>query len=213
MRAGRDCDEGNVMVQKINLEVYPFRMGTNKEAALKPLEEASELREAWSMYDEGSQPVNNHGAQIPPDSTLVNYLKTHLEDEIADTIQAACNLAARYDIDLQAAMDRCRKRNDDRGRYGSTSIVELAEFERERDEFLDNLFDELDEKYGDIGGFQAGNIVDINFEARLNGIIGIRIDNNFGIVDWSELDQFTVALTYAVARAREFRYLGYKVAE
>ena len=42
---------------------------------------------------------------------------TRLADEIADVIQAACNLAARYDIDIDSAMKRCTERNLARGRY------------------------------------------------------------------------------------------------
>ena len=42
---------------------------------------------------------------------------TRLADEIADCIQACCNLADRYGIDLTAAMERCEGRNRERGRY------------------------------------------------------------------------------------------------
>ena len=76
-------------------------MGTEKEAALKPLEEAAEVYGAWQDY------------QL---FFMIN--ETMLADEIADTIQACCNLAKRYEIDLQAAMKRCQERNRLRGRYG-----------------------------------------------------------------------------------------------
>lgn len=75
------------------ISITTFRMGTDKEAALKPLEEAAEVYGAWQDYE------------------------TTLADEIADTIQACCNLAKRYGIDLQAAMRRCQERNRERGRY------------------------------------------------------------------------------------------------
>ena len=40
-----------------------------------------------------------------------------LADEVADVIQAACNLASRYGLDVAAAMVRCEERNRARGRY------------------------------------------------------------------------------------------------
>ena len=40
-----------------------------------------------------------------------------LDDEIADCIQECCNIADRYDIDLQAAMNRREERNREMGRY------------------------------------------------------------------------------------------------
>lgn len=82
------------------LSITTFHMGTDKEAALKPLEEAAEVYGAWQDY----QRFCMVGEGI-------------IADEIADTIQACCNLAKRYGIDLQAAMKRCQERNRKRGRY------------------------------------------------------------------------------------------------
>lgn len=80
------------------LSITTFHMGTGKEAALKPLEEAAEIYGVWQSLDK-------------------KFLLDPLADEIADTIQACCNLAKRYGIDLQAAMKRCQERNKERGRY------------------------------------------------------------------------------------------------
>ena len=92
----------------MNLHINPFRCGTEKEAALKPLEEASEAREAWSMMDEYTRKFpSQNGA----------YVRTHLADELADCITACANLADRYGIDLQDALDRVEKHNRERGRY------------------------------------------------------------------------------------------------
>ena len=82
------------------LSITTFHMGTGKEAALKPLEEAAEIYGAWQSLDK-------------------KFLLDPFADEIADTIQACCNLAKRYGIDLQAAMKRCQERNSKRGRYGN----------------------------------------------------------------------------------------------
>ena len=93
----------------MDLHINPFRADcTDKEAALKPLEEASEAREAWSMMDEYTRKFpSQNGA----------YVCTRLADELADCITACCNLADRYGIDLQAALDRVEKHNRERGRY------------------------------------------------------------------------------------------------
>ena len=76
------------------LEYDTFVMGTDKEGIVKLLEEASEVHGAWERGDPGG-----------------------MADELADVVQAACNLAARFDLDLDAAMERCRERNHRRGRY------------------------------------------------------------------------------------------------
>lgn len=95
------------------LTVHPFETGTAKEAALKPLEEAAE---AFAAFQE----IDGCGG---PDQCVCCELREaceapiELADEIADTIQAACNLAARYGIDIADAMERCEERNRRRGRY------------------------------------------------------------------------------------------------
>lgn len=111
----------------VELTVRPFTMGTLKEAALKPLEEASEVHGAWQMA---------RGAEIVESRQSVIY-KTWLvriADEIADTIQACVNLAARYDLDLVAAMERCEERNRERGRYDEMSEDARRVFDRLMDE-------------------------------------------------------------------------------
>lgn len=77
------------------LEYDTFVIGTDKEGIVKLLEEASEAHGAWERDD-----------------------RRGMADELADVVQAAVNLAARFGIDLDAAMVRCRHRNRMRGRYG-----------------------------------------------------------------------------------------------
>lgn len=93
----------------MELSVSTFRADcTDKEQAVKVLEEASEAREAWSMVDEYTRRFpSQNGA----------YVRTHLAEELADTITACCNLADRYGLDLQAALDRVERKNRERGRY------------------------------------------------------------------------------------------------
>ena len=86
------------------LAVRVFKMDDDKAAALKPLEEAAEIFGAWQTM------VN----QPPSDPA-----EARLADEIADCIQACCNLAARYRLDMDAAMERCEQRNRERGRYAT----------------------------------------------------------------------------------------------
>ena len=108
-------------MKEIRLCIHPFEMGDGKEAALKPLEEAAETFAAWQnctpfdMEPASSLELNGHSVLLWVKQKKIR--RKMLADEIADTIQAACNLAARYDIDLGAAMERCETRNRDRGRY------------------------------------------------------------------------------------------------
>ena len=84
------------------VDVSTFECGTDKEAALKPLEEAAEAYAEW---------------QICPDDGDGILGTEWFADELADCVQAGCNLAARYGIDMEAAMRRCEERNRERGRY------------------------------------------------------------------------------------------------
>ena len=95
------------------LTVRPFAMGTEKEAALKPLEEAAEAFAAFQDIDRCGGPDQCVRCELMEACEA----PIELADEIADTIQSACNLAARHGIDLGAAMERCEERNRRRGRY------------------------------------------------------------------------------------------------
>lgn len=101
-------------MSEVNLTVRTFRMGTNKEAAVKVLEEASEVRAEWQTYE---RMTKNERLQAEWERKCNDEQRDVLADELADVIQAACNLADRYGIDLQAAMVRCEERNRERGRY------------------------------------------------------------------------------------------------
>ena len=88
----------------MRLDVSTFRMGTDKEAARKIPEEAAEAFAEWVIMTDTEQ---GQGGDH------------RLDDELADCVQACCNLAARYGIDLPSAMRRCEERNRARGRYGA----------------------------------------------------------------------------------------------
>ena len=67
-----------------------------KQKVLKPLEEAAEIFGAWQNDD-----------------------RDGMVDEVADCIQACCNLLAWMGLDqseVDAAMERCLRRNQLRGR-------------------------------------------------------------------------------------------------
>lgn len=100
----------------ITITIHPFRMGTEKDAALKPLEEASEAREAAQQLQGliDVEPMLVHSKEL---TDLVDSHRVLLADEIADCVTACVNLAVRYHIDLQAALNRVEKRNRERGRY------------------------------------------------------------------------------------------------
>jgi NTP pyrophosphatase (non-canonical NTP hydrolase) len=118
------------MTEEYDLTIHPFVMGKPKEAALKPLEEAAEAFGAWQelgtyqpngkCYERGYPGCNcefKHACETYMHPEVLGVALEDLADEIADVIQAACNLAARYDLDLGAAMERCERRNRKRGRY------------------------------------------------------------------------------------------------
>lgn len=100
------------------IEVKPFVLDcTDKEQACKVLEEAAEVFGAWQVVETCGHidAPNVCDCKRYADDCAV---KAYLADEIADVIQAACNLAERYGIDVAAAMQRCEERNRERGRYG-----------------------------------------------------------------------------------------------
>ncbi len=79
----------------------------DKEHALKPLEETAEVFGAWQLMRDTAE------ARLNPKHEMA-----YLMDEIADTIQACCNLAAALGVtDLTPYLARCEERNRERGRY------------------------------------------------------------------------------------------------
>lgn len=99
------------MVHVGRVDVFPG-VEASKDQALKVLEEAAEVFSAWQVVNEARE----LGAGI-----ILHDFKNDLLDEIADVIQAACNLAAAMGAtDFAPRMEACRVRNEERGRYGST---------------------------------------------------------------------------------------------
>ena len=99
----------------MRLEVKTFFMPcTEKQQALKVLEEAAEVYAEW-------QEVEHELAMgMPFDKCLAEDLGY----EIADCITACCNLAERYGIDLKAMIKKVEKSNRERGRYEGTKNAE-----------------------------------------------------------------------------------------
>lgn len=80
----------------------------DKAQALKVLEEAAEVFGAWQEYEYGTEEQRS--------SESTTYF---IVNEIADTVQACCNLAAALGVDdLAPYLARCEERNRERGRYG-----------------------------------------------------------------------------------------------
>lgn len=85
----------------------------DKAQALKVLEEAAEVVEAFKRADPGD--VLPVARQFPD----CNKRILPLVDEIADTVQACCNLAAALGVtDLTPHLAACEEKNRRRGRYG-----------------------------------------------------------------------------------------------
>ena len=103
-------------MSEVNLTVHAFRIDDNKEAALKPLEEAAEVFGAWQVLEPfTSAPALNPNydpEQLWPREVKIK--KKKLVNKIADCIQACVNLANSYNLDLTDAMERCEEQN--RGR-------------------------------------------------------------------------------------------------
>lgn len=79
----------------------------DKAQALKVLEEAAEAFGAWQLMRDTAEAGLN-----------AKYERADLLDEIADTIQASCNLAGALGVtDLTPYLARCEERNRRRGRY------------------------------------------------------------------------------------------------
>ena len=82
----------------------------DKEQALKPLEEASEVHGAWQAMASAELA---HGG----DCVLARLWRERVLDECADVIQATLNLVAALGIeDFRPYMDACEQRNRERGR-------------------------------------------------------------------------------------------------
>lgn len=91
----------------MKLEFETFRSDcSDKEQAVKVLEEAAEVFSAWEQID-NEYLVATCGFRV-----LEN-----LGDEVADVIMAACNLAARFNLDMEEHMRRCERKNRERGMY------------------------------------------------------------------------------------------------
>ena len=96
-RAG-DVPEGKA-VNVGEVAVFP-NATADKEQAKKVLEEAAEVFGAWQDVSCG----------ISTESDVL--------EEIADLITASCNLASALGFDdLRPAMEECRRRNEERGRF------------------------------------------------------------------------------------------------
>lgn len=108
--------------KEYKLTIRSFHMGEPKEAALKPLEEAAEVFGAWQQAGETRFGDLERVVHLGIVRGELKYKLDVLADELADVIQAACNLAARYDLDMDAAMQRCEDRNIARGRYEGEEI-------------------------------------------------------------------------------------------
>lgn len=106
----------------MNLEVNTFSLGSDKGAALKPLEEAAEVFAAWQrLYD-----AQIEYGYVGVDGDYTNEFEAFsryeserrsLAYEIADCLTALCNLAARFGLDVQGAVVEVERRNRERGRY------------------------------------------------------------------------------------------------
>ena len=89
-----------------------------KEHALKPLEEASEVHGAWQAMASAELA---HGG----DCVLARLWRKRLLDECADVIQATLNLVASLGVeDFRPWMDACERSNRERGLITDGKVVD-----------------------------------------------------------------------------------------
>lgn len=106
-----DAVEARLVVRTLDLvpehaeggALVPLMESDEQVTALKLLEEAAEAYGEWQIM-----PMLRDGTLEGTD---------YFADELADTITACVNLADRYGLDLQAALDRVEAHNRERGRY------------------------------------------------------------------------------------------------
>lgn len=87
------------------LSVSAFRCGTEREAALKPLEEAAEVFGAWQRWVESGDTFRD----------VREYKR--LGEELADCVTACVNLADRAGVRLDRELACVEEKNRRRGRY------------------------------------------------------------------------------------------------
>lgn len=95
----------------MNLVVKPFRYGTDKDRAVKLLEEAAEAYNAWQEVDK------LYCSGLCDACVGKCREELHLAEELADCITICCNIAAFNGIDIQKALDAVKEKNESRGRY------------------------------------------------------------------------------------------------
>lgn len=97
----------------------PFDMGTIKDKALKPLEEASEAREAVQRYAQSG--YLGVDASVPGNmGVFVGTMRNKAIYECCDTLQATFNLLSALGVtqrELTDAMGQVHAHNEARGRY------------------------------------------------------------------------------------------------
>ena len=94
------------------------RVAPDKAQALKVLEEAAEVFGAWQVWDSFNVDALRE-LYTPGQLRLFGIAnRRDLLNEIADTIQACCNLASALGVeDMTSYLARCEERNRKRGRY------------------------------------------------------------------------------------------------
>lgn len=115
-------------VEWFNVEINPLHVtvGQLRDLSVKVVEEAAEAMAAGK-------------------ECVIYADKQRLKEELADTIQACCNLAAAFGIfDLRDAIDECRDRNTIRGRISKKVTKEQEEVMKFFEEHRDSGFTEPD---------------------------------------------------------------------
>ena len=96
-------------------------MCDDKGQITKVLEEAAEAYAEWQYVDR-CMGRGRLCRDCDRDGGRGCWTKMRLADELADVVMATCNTAERLGLDMAAAMERCARRQEDRGRYADERV-------------------------------------------------------------------------------------------
>jgi phosphoribosyl-ATP pyrophosphohydrolase len=113
------------------VRTIPKWESADKAQVLKVGEEAMEVFSAWEDLESAEQTELDRGN--------LDYWKECLVDECADLITATCNLLAGLGVrDMAEAMERCERRNVERGRLAKRPTGKAETFEGILRDFADD---------------------------------------------------------------------------
>ena len=150
------------------------------------------------------------------DAQLVNYGRLDADKELdADSEWGTCaeSFGIMFPHDVQPKLGT---------RYVVTveeepvTTISHEEYVLRSDELFAQIYQKLNDKFGMLGDWMAGDIVDFGTDIdkmQEPHTVGIRLDNNYGVVGPEDALKFCEALTYATKLLAESDLIGCEVTE